>query len=112
MTDIPEDVKKLARDVQKSIGATGAYLPLCGRRDCACDKGCDARRDIIARAILADRAAQAERIRELEEALRGINGLVAAPRSSSDNDRLYAALGALDKARALARSALGGNADA
>jgi hypothetical protein len=65
--------------------------------------------DRVSRALLAERTAQAERIRELEEALREINGLVAAPRNSSDNHRLYAALDALDKARALARSALGGN---
>lgn len=44
--------------------------------------------------------------KDMAEALREIAGIVSASKSSSDNDRLYAALGTLDKAREIARAAL------
>lgn len=58
MTDIPEDVMKLAREVWSA----------CMKADMGWSRSNPA--EVIARAILADRAAQAERMARLEEALR------------------------------------------
>jgi len=60
MTDIPEDVMRLAR---KAVAEQCALHDYAGR---------PAWEAIIAHAILADRAAQAERMARLEEALKPI----------------------------------------
>jgi len=102
MTDIPEDVMKLARHL---YGVTRRNLER-------------ASIGIIARAISADRAAQAERIRRLEDVLDGIyiyaNDTLSG-RVDGPDDRAWqrsAVVEIRNRARKFARAALGGNADA
>lgn len=100
MTDIPADVLEAAH---KALMSELFFLCQPNRGDVFSwmDDHPEALKPAIARAILADRAAQAERIRELEAAARDV---VWFDWSDNDDD----AVAAIERLRA----ALGGNADA